>query len=144
MPQVTIRRPFGELDLCDQLRLEPHTIFHFFLSQGPLGTLLLGQISKWASVDFQSLEFACHFTADKGHKAVSHLGSVEEPIALVIPDDYCIKRITWSVAPDDKLLAPVDLVLDPCAGSLAGLVEGVLALGDDSLEVQFFSSGYYP
>jgi hypothetical protein len=31
MPQVTIRRPFSEVDLCDQLRLEPDTVFHFFL-----------------------------------------------------------------------------------------------------------------
>jgi hypothetical protein len=27
MPQVTIRRPFSELILCDQLRFEPHTFF---------------------------------------------------------------------------------------------------------------------
>jgi hypothetical protein len=31
MPQVTVRRPFGELDLCDQLRFEPHTVFHFLV-----------------------------------------------------------------------------------------------------------------
>jgi hypothetical protein len=30
MPQVTIRRPFGELDLRDQVRVEPHTVFHYF------------------------------------------------------------------------------------------------------------------
>jgi hypothetical protein len=51
MPQVTIPRPFGELDLGDQLRLEPHTVFHFFLGQGPLRPLLLRQIGKRASVD---------------------------------------------------------------------------------------------
>jgi hypothetical protein len=33
MPQVTIRRPFGELYLCGQLRPKRHTVFHFFLSQ---------------------------------------------------------------------------------------------------------------
>ena len=27
MPQVTIRRPFGELDLGDQIRLEPDAVF---------------------------------------------------------------------------------------------------------------------
>src|SRR2546430_156393 len=28
MPQVTIRCPFGELDLCDQLRFKPDTVIH--------------------------------------------------------------------------------------------------------------------
>jgi hypothetical protein len=51
MPQVTIRRPFGELDLRDQVRVEPHTVFHFLLGQGPLRPLPLGQIAKRASVD---------------------------------------------------------------------------------------------
>ena len=32
MPQVTIRRPLGELDLRDQLRFEPHAVFHLFLT----------------------------------------------------------------------------------------------------------------
>jgi hypothetical protein len=36
MSQVTIRRPFGELDLCDQLWFKPHAVFHFFLCQRPL------------------------------------------------------------------------------------------------------------
>jgi hypothetical protein len=51
MSQVTIRRPFGELDLRDQLRLEPHTVLHLFLGQGLLGSFLLRQVSKWASID---------------------------------------------------------------------------------------------
>ena len=46
MPQVTIQRPFGELDLCNQLRFEPHTIFHRFFRQSPLPSFFLKQISK--------------------------------------------------------------------------------------------------
>jgi hypothetical protein len=46
MPQVAVRRPFGELDLSDQLRFEPHAVFHLFLGQGLLRPLLLRQISK--------------------------------------------------------------------------------------------------
>ena len=136
MSQVTIRRPFGELDLCDQLRFEPHTVFHLFLGQGPLGPFLLGQVGKRAGVDLQSLEPARHLTANLRHKAVPHLGGVEEPLALVIADDQRIKRIPRRVAADNKLLPTVDLVLDPCAGSLAGLVNGILALGDDALEAE--------
>ena len=51
VPQVTIRRPFGELNLGDQLRLEPHAVFHFFLDQSPLSAFLLGQIGKLAGAD---------------------------------------------------------------------------------------------
>jgi hypothetical protein len=40
MSQVTIRRPFGELDLCNQLRLESRTVLHLFLGQGPIRSLL--------------------------------------------------------------------------------------------------------
>ena len=36
MSKVIIRRPFGELDLCNQLRFEPHTACHLFLGQSPL------------------------------------------------------------------------------------------------------------
>jgi len=37
MSQMTIRRPFGELELSDQLGFQPHTVFHLFLGQSPLG-----------------------------------------------------------------------------------------------------------
>jgi hypothetical protein len=33
MSQVTIRRPFGELDLSNQLGFEPDTVLHLFLGQ---------------------------------------------------------------------------------------------------------------
>jgi hypothetical protein len=56
MSQLIIGRPFGELDPCDQIRFEPHTVFHLFLRQSPLRPFLLGQISKWASVDFQTFK----------------------------------------------------------------------------------------
>jgi len=58
MSQVTIRRPFGELDLCNQLWFEPHTVFHLFLGQSPLGALFLRQISKRANVDLHGLDKA--------------------------------------------------------------------------------------
>jgi hypothetical protein len=51
MSQVTIRRPFGELDLCNQLSFEPHTVFHFFLGQSPLPSFFLKQIGKRAIIN---------------------------------------------------------------------------------------------
>jgi hypothetical protein len=113
MSQVTVRRPFGELDLCDQLRFEPHTVLHLFLGQSPLRAFLLRQISKRTGVDFQTFEPACNLTADKRHKAVSHLGTIEKPLALVIADYQGVDGIARRVAADNKLLSPVDSVLDP-------------------------------
>src|SRR5882724_5873867 len=75
MPQVIVQRPLGELDLCNQLRFKPHTVFHLFLGQSPLGSLFLRQVGKRASVDFQPLEPARHFTANLRHKAVPHLSA---------------------------------------------------------------------
>ena len=34
---MTIRRPFCELDLCDQLRFEPHTVFSTSLDEPDFG-----------------------------------------------------------------------------------------------------------
>jgi hypothetical protein len=86
MPQVTIRRPFGELDLRDQLRFKPYTVLHLFLGQGPLDSLFLRQVCKRASVDLQSFELARHLPAKLRHKPVPHLGGIEEPVALIITD----------------------------------------------------------
>ena len=43
---MTVRRPFGELDLCNQLWFEPHTVFRLFFGQGPLGSLLSGRLAN--------------------------------------------------------------------------------------------------
>ena len=51
MSQVTVRRPFGELNPGDQLRLKPHAVLRLFLGQSSLGSLFLGEIGKRASVD---------------------------------------------------------------------------------------------
>ena len=51
MSQVTIRRPFSELDLCDQFWFEPHTVFHLFLGQGPyIGSMNFraGRLLSWS------------------------------------------------------------------------------------------------
>ena len=38
MPQVIVRRPFGELDLRDQLRFQPHAVLHM----GSIKRILVG------------------------------------------------------------------------------------------------------
>jgi hypothetical protein len=49
-PRAAVRL-LGELDLSNQLGFEPHAVFHLFLGQRPLGTLILRKIGKRASVD---------------------------------------------------------------------------------------------
>ncbi|HXV78241.1 MAG TPA: hypothetical protein VEG60_00025 [Candidatus Binatia bacterium] len=104
-----------------------------------MSPLPLRQVGEQASVDLQPLKLGCHVTPELRHEAVSHLGGIKKLLALVIADYQRVKRIPRSVAPDDKLLPPVDLVLDPCAASLAGFVDGILAFGDDALEAKLFS-----
>ena len=116
MPQVTIRRPFGELDLCGQLRLEPQQFFISSLVKAHWVRFRSGRFANGQTVDRQPLEPARHFTANLWHKPVPHLGGVEEPFALVISDYQSIRRIPRRVAANNDLLPPVDLVLEPCAG----------------------------
>ena len=51
MPQMTIRRPFGELDLGDQLGFEPDTVFHFFPHKAHWVRFFSERIIKTGSVD---------------------------------------------------------------------------------------------
>src|SRR4030095_14309425 len=139
MPQMTIRRPFRKLDLRHQLRFKPHTVLHLFLGQSPLGAFLLWQIGKRAAVCLQTLEPGCDFTAKLRHKAVSHLGGIEQALALVITNDQGIKRIAWRVTADNKPLSTVNLILDPGTASVARLIERVLPLGDNALETELHS-----
>ena len=68
MSQVPIRRPFGELDLCDQLRFEPHTFF--------TSTLMLSNASE------QTLKTP----SDKQIAAAEILYSQKEAFEIVPPD----------------------------------------------------------
>ena len=61
-----------------------------------------------------------NFTWYLRHKPVSHLGSIQKFVAVVVADYQRVKGIPSSVAADNKLLTSVDLVLDPRSGSFAG------------------------
>jgi hypothetical protein len=65
--RVAKQAPFGELDLGDQLRLEPHAVFHL-LGQSPLGSLPLRQIGKRASADLQPLNLLATSRRSRGTK----------------------------------------------------------------------------
>ena len=84
VPQVPIRCPFNEFKLSNQLRFKPHTVFHFFLSQSPLGSLPLRQISKRAVLYLQALEPTCQLAARLWDKPVSNFGSIKEFSILIV------------------------------------------------------------
>jgi hypothetical protein len=50
MSQMTVRRPFGKLDLRNKLRPEPDAIFHLVACERLLRAFTLGQVGKWAGV----------------------------------------------------------------------------------------------
>ena len=49
MSEMTVRRPFGELDLGDELGSEPAAVFHLLFGQRPLRPFFLRKVSEWAS-----------------------------------------------------------------------------------------------
>ena len=53
MSQMIVWCPFGELDLCNGLRLQPDAAFHFFLGQCPLSSFFLGEVGEQARVRSQ-------------------------------------------------------------------------------------------
>jgi hypothetical protein len=55
MPQVTIRRPFGELDLGDRLRFESSTVF---ISSLPVSSVRLGPRKNFGSHVFNDKKVA--------------------------------------------------------------------------------------
>src|SRR5271154_1342171 len=58
VPKVAVRRPFDELELSYELRLEPPTFQHFSGGQtrAPVPGLLLGKIREGAFLNFERLD----------------------------------------------------------------------------------------
>ena len=73
---MTVGRPFTELDLHDQLRLDPEAVFHFLPRQCPHRAFLLRKIDERAGVYLQPLETLKHFLAGVRDKAIPHLSSL--------------------------------------------------------------------
>jgi|SRR4030095_12785744 hypothetical protein len=74
MLKATIRRPFGEVELCDQGGLEPHTVFHLFPGQSLLvlsGRLANVQVSistGWEELGRVATREATTFESEGGKK----------------------------------------------------------------------------
>jgi hypothetical protein len=138
MPQMPVWRPLCELNLRDQLRVEPHAILHFLSRQSPLRASLLWEIKEGTSTRLQVFQFAPHFTTQPRDKAISHFACEDQLIAFVVVDDQRVQRVVWRVTPNDERLRLIDLVFQPSPTALAEFITGVLALSDNPLEPKFF------
>jgi hypothetical protein len=60
VPQIVSDRPVQKCNLCYRLRLDPHTLVHFFDGEplSPSPCRLLWQVGKWTLLDLKRLKFA--------------------------------------------------------------------------------------
>ena len=68
VPEVAVRRPFDELELPDELRLEPPTFHHFRGGQtcSPTSSPFPGKFAKRAFLDFPRLDLLEQFRSQCG------------------------------------------------------------------------------
>ena len=132
---MTVRRPLVELDLRHELRLEPAALFHLLRRERPLRAFLLRQVGEGALLSRPAIQTLKDLTADVGHKSVSHLGDEVQPCSVVASHDQRIERMAARVTADNELLRPMNLVLEPRAATLAGLIQRTFALCDDALNL---------
>jgi hypothetical protein len=125
MPQVTIRRPLCKLDLRNQLRSEPHTVFLSSLVNAHCVRFFSGRLANGQVSVSNPLNLLATSRRTSGTKSFLTLGGIEKPVALVVADYQSIKRISWRVPADHELLSRVDPVFNPSAGSLPGLRSGL-------------------
>lgn len=126
--------PLSELDLREDLGLEPHTIFHLFPGEYPLRTAPLGQIGKRAGGSLQRFHLCHHRAPHMRHKAGANFSSKEQLVAVVMSDDHRIEWIAGRVSADDELLTFIDLVFGPGIAAAPRLVQGIISFGDDAFE----------
>src|SRR5207248_8540185 len=125
-------RPLGELDLADELRLDPHDVA--LPDLGHLGHLAEGRVPSLERPQLREqpvdllLGEAGAAVADP-HELVAAAHREHERAEASCPPALALR-----VAGDDELLPAVRLDLEPLASPLTRLVERVGALGDHALE----------
>jgi hypothetical protein len=71
---MIIEGPLGELDLCDRLRLEPDTVYDFFLRKCPLSSFFSPGDWRRGMSPFSNLSIFSKPRGGRAAKPVSHLG----------------------------------------------------------------------
>jgi hypothetical protein len=93
VPKVAVRRPFDELELPHELRLEPPTVHHLRggKTRAPAPGLFLGQIREGALLDFQRFDLLEQFRSRCGREATAGPGGIDQPVALEVADDQRVE-----------------------------------------------------
>jgi hypothetical protein len=93
VPKVVIRRPFDELELPHDLRLEPSTFHHLCGRQTctPAPSLFLGQVCEGAFLYFQRLKLLEQLRSRRRREAIPGPRGVDQPVALVVSDDQRVE-----------------------------------------------------
>jgi hypothetical protein len=134
---MVVAGPLDELELADELRLQPLAFRHLRFRQplAPTTAPRLRQIRKRALVDLESLEVLEQLRTREGCEAVAGSRDVDQLIALEVPKDQRIERLRSArVATDHELLPAIDAHLHPRTGSQTRFVCAVAPLRDESLE----------
>jgi RNA polymerase sigma-70 factor (ECF subfamily) len=140
VPQVVVAGPLEELELADELRLQPLAFRHLRFRQplAPTTAPRLRQIRKRALVDLESLEFLEQLRTRNGSEAVAGSCDVDQLLALEVPKGQSIERLrSAGVAADHELLTAVDAHLNPRTRAQSRLVHAVAALGNEPFEILF-------
>jgi hypothetical protein len=120
MAKVAFRRPFDELEVPHELRLEPPTFHHFRGRQtcAPTTSLFLGQICEGAFLDFQRLHLLEQFRSRCGREATAVPGGIDQAVAFVVRDDQCIEILERRrVSGDNELPSLIDAHFPPSTGA---------------------------
>src|SRR5947208_8825836 len=142
MPQMTVPRPLRKLDLGNQLGTKPSAILHFFFCQCPLRAFFFWKIGKRTLSGLQAFELLVNLAPKIRDKSIPHLCRKVKLLALVIANDQRVEWISWRVSTDHEFLPAIYLVLDPCAGSFAGLVKGITSFGHNTFKTKLLHDAY--
>src|SRR5688572_11593646 len=116
MPQMVVAGPLEELELTDELRLQPLAFRHLRFRQPltPTTAPRLRQIRKRALVDLEPLELSEQLRAGDRCKPVAGSRYVDQFVALVVPTDQRVERPgSARVASDHEFLTAVHAHFHP-------------------------------
>jgi hypothetical protein len=101
VPQVVVAGPLEELELADELRLQPLAFRHirFRQSLAPPTAPRFRQIRKRALVDLEPFELSEQLRAGDRCKPVAGSRYVDQLVTLVVPKDQRVERLGSTPSP---------------------------------------------
>src|ERR1043165_2362212 len=95
VPEVVLAAPFEELELPDELRLQPAAGGHLLFRQPltPPAARAFGQVDEGAVGDLERLELLEDLLAQRGREAVAGARGVDQAIPVVVADDERVEGL---------------------------------------------------